>query len=208
MAKKGDKTQQPQSEQKTTIPDAQQSEAATRKKARKLSKELIAGLVILTLLTAGAFGVWFYQKNVIYRLQKQLEELQEQLASKETEKEVVYKVDTDIKLPVIVYNPPGAFDEAEKNELKEHLIDPFFDYYNGKELNFIAMIISHRERDESNYSVQAIHKIGGDTSFRLFRDRYWFPNCMGGCEFSEEFKKKYPEIVKLTAPYQESKLSD
>lgn len=108
----------------------------------------------------------------------------------------------DVVLPVVVYEPSGLFSDKDKEELAKKVIQPFFDYNNEEEMIFIAMVIN---KDESaKYSYMAINKNGGYESSVLTKKNdqfeYWVPDCMGPCEFSQSFKGKYPEIVKLANP--------
>ena len=108
----------------------------------------------------------------------------------------------DVLLPVVVYEPSGLFNDKDKEELNKKVTGPFFDYNNEKEMIFIAIIIN---KDVSaKYSYMAINKNGGYESSVLTKKNdqfdYWVPGCMGPCEFSQSFKDKYPEIVKLANP--------
>ncbi len=105
------------------------------------------------------------------------------------------------ELPVTVFTPGGLFTDAEKSQLKNKLIDPFFDFQNSTELNYIVMTIEKYNPTPAHgykYEVQGITKSGAYQSF-LFGQatplEWWLPECMGGCNFTPEFEAKYPEIV-------------
>jgi hypothetical protein len=116
----------------------------------------------------------------------------------------IASVKEKITLPVIVYEPSGLFNAGDKEQLSNKIINPFFDYNNEKEINFIAMVVSKKPSEEYEYSFMAIHKDGGYQSSVIVKQNgvfgYWFPECMGPCEFSQSYKEKYPEVVKRANP--------
>lgn len=113
-------------------------------------------------------------------------------------------IDKNVVLPVVVYEPSGLFSPSDKEELNNKVIKPFFDYNNEKETNFIAMVISKRTAEKYEYSFLAINKNGGYMSSVITKQNekfdYWVPACMDVCEFSQAYKEKYPEVVKLANP--------
>ena len=108
-------------------------------------------------------------------------------------------VKQNVQLPVIVYEPSGLFSVDDKQDLTNKIVNPFFDYNNETEINFIAMIIDKNQSGE--YGFLAIHKNGGYNSQVVTKQGskfdYWYPECMEVCQFSESYKQKYPEVVTL-----------
>lgn len=78
----------------------------------------------------------------------------------------------NINLPVIVYEPSGLFTAEEKVELKSKIVDPFFDYQNEKETQFIAMLIQKRPSEKYDLAYSAIHKNGGYSSAVIEKNRW------------------------------------
>lgn len=107
-------------------------------------------------------------------------------------------------LPVVTYDQPGSFTEADKEELNRKIIQPFFAYYNETEINYIAMVIYKKPSATYEYSFTAIHKNGGTQGSVIFQKDsafvYWTPTCMEPCEFTPAYRAKYPEVVQLTNP--------
>lgn len=54
---------------------------------------------------------------------------------------------------------------------------------------------------EFPYLFNAIYESGGYSGFVIEKKNgqisWWFPECMNGCNLSQNFKTKYPEIAKI-----------
>lgn len=169
--------------------------------------KVLAGFLFVTLPFLGFYGGMRYQKSVTpatLHPEKACASCQAQKSVSPTPIPTALPTQAkqDIVLPVVVYEPSGLFNNKDKEELAKKVIQPYFDYNNEKEMVFIAIIIN---KDVSaKYSYMAINKNGGYESSVLTKKNdqfdYWVPDCMGPCEFSQSFKDKYPEIVKLANP--------
>ncbi|MDD5291419.1 MAG: hypothetical protein PHZ04_04935 [Patescibacteria group bacterium] len=168
---------------------------------------IMAIFVVATAIIVGS-GVYAWQrlnlKSTEQSLLKQIVELQKENADlKVTVEPTPTKLlDTakDIKLPVVFYTNPWILDKTEKKNFEKKLVNPYIDYYNEKEINLITLTIKAPDNVGEPYEISAIFKDG--SSEFLFGERekdynYWFPDCMGTCNLSEEFKKKYPEIAEF-----------
>lgn len=113
------------------------------------------------------------------------------------------------KKPVIVIESEGSIPAGDKSELEKKVIDPFRDYY--EDLTSEYWLVSFTIGPNTNpskttypYSAKAIFSNGVVSSFLIERKgtglAWWFPDCMGPCPFSDDFKSKYPEIVAITKP--------
>lgn len=115
-----------------------------------------------------------------------------------------------IKFPVVAYKRLGLLNSSESGRmeiqnLEEKLINPYSDYYNGNEVALVALYIEIPQNVGEGYIVTGIFCGGrgmvcGGTEQFVFGQReqeydYWRPSCMGPCEFSDAFKKKYPQIA-------------
>lgn len=111
----------------------------------------------------------------------------------------------NVKFPIVQYERHGLLFGTEKGEkelkkLEEKLISPLTDYYNEKEIKLIAIIITIPTDIGIPYDVNTVSVPGVGSGGFIFGKReldydFWKPECMGPCEFSELFKKKYPQIV-------------
>ena len=108
----------------------------------------------------------------------------------------------DLNFPFINLVPEGIFEDEEKEQLQEKLIEPFIDFYNDGENLYIAIIIEKLQGadDEGDfkYDVQTLDRYGHYGGFLYGGGddlEWWLPDCLDGCEFTEDFEKKYPEIV-------------
>jgi len=200
-----------------SVASKQLDEKSNAKKCVCKCSSIIIPTLITFLVTAIIFGggvyLWHewetnnfnYQKENPYdAYQKRIDGLEKKTTESEEElQEKSQQLDdqkaNQVKLPVVTYEREGLLDTTEKGKLKTKLLDPFLDYYNEKEITYVAVIVTAPENVGESYSVTAVHKNGGNAGF-LFGKRgedfdFWKPECMEGCEYSEKFKKKYPEII-------------
>ena len=99
----------------------------------------------------------------------------------------------------IVYEASGSFSASEKNQIQERIINPFVDYYNDLDQEIASITISKSATAGYPYALSGIFKSGVNNSFLIKASGgvvdWWYPECMGECPFSDEFKAKYPEII-------------
>jgi len=102
-------------------------------------------------------------------------------------------------IPVVSWDRPGLLSQSDRDDLQARLIDPYFDYHNGSRIAYIAMIITVPATEGEPYEVRTIHRNGGGEGFFFGRrgedSSWWYPECLGECDFSSSFSAKYPEIV-------------
>lgn len=148
------------------------------------------------------FGVYYWQKSSTPVIPKTVNNPPQE--QKSNTNNTTDKCDVCDELPVVIFSPGGLFSEPEKIELQAKLIDPFFDYENSDEINFVVMMIS-KEQDpvESGftYIVDAVGLGGIHLGFIYGSETseidWWAPTCMGPCPIPAGYKEKYPEVVKL-----------
>jgi len=105
----------------------------------------------------------------------------------------------------ILFDPESFFDSAIKRKLMDRIINPYLDYsYGDKSSQNYGVVITLSQNirpdsmSEYPYSLNAKYVDGGTFGVAIDKNISWFqPECMGSCNFSETFKGKYPEIVKL-----------
>lgn len=181
------------------------------------TSSLIAAIV-LTAVVVGA-GTYYLQDQCVQQLTSEMAALNDEVMQMKDavpaetpameepakeEEETTSGSDLEELLPVVIFTPSGLFDDAMKQELQEKVIDPYFDYHNSDEIDFVAMQIELISEAESPsgymYTVEAMSKNGiyhgflhgtyGEESLP-----YYVPECMGSCPFTDEYKEKYPHVV-------------
>lgn len=168
------------------------------------------GIVLITAVFVGA-GTYYFQDQRIQQVSQEMSSLTAQMAEMKTEipkdvetPEVIESEEkedaSDLNLPVVVFEREGLLTDEMRQEVEDKIINPYFDYHNAEELDFIVMLIEVLpESDDYLYAVKAISKDGIYHGF-LHGTRgeeldYYVPECMGACPFSDEYKKKYPHVV-------------
>lgn len=110
-------------------------------------------------------------------------------------------VSTNADNPSIVHK---LFSKEELSEFEANLIRPYFDYYNEKGDLGIVVINLHRKTvpvtnsNPKGYStgLDVIYTNGETGAQFVYPDqKFWYPQCMDICGFSETFKKRYPGLV-------------
>lgn len=108
--------------------------------------------------------------------------------------------------PVVLFNPPGLFTQTEKDLLYTRLINPLVDYYTVEQgLGIFSVIIDKSKIGDYLYGVQVstrgdgkVYAKNGSIGFWFGKQgeqlEYWHPECLGDCEFSEEYMTKYPHV--------------
>jgi len=112
-------------------------------------------------------------------------------------------VNENIALPVVQFVPGGLFTKLEKSEIDRKIIGPLVDYENDKEIRIVAVLITkltNKSNSPYEYDFQALYKDGVYHGFVFNKEpdgtfKFQRPNCRE-CEFSDAYKRKYPEIVK------------
>ena len=115
-----------------------------------------------------------------------------------------------INNPLIIFNLSESDYKNYHEELNQKLVMPFFDYYldGGEENKDIkVMIINRSNSNLYEFSFDTYTQIGraGESGMlnknpNTGKLNFWFPHCQGNCIFSENYKSKYIEVVKLGAP--------
>lgn len=110
-------------------------------------------------------------------------------------------LEEDLELPVIVFSAAGSIPDDVEQEILDRVINPFVDYYTEKGEIILSVQIEPMDSmsKDINYSFSYIYANGVNGGSAIFEDKngikYWSPDCMV-CEFSEEYRTKYPEVVK------------
>jgi len=172
-------------------------------------------LIILIMIVAGFSGYYVYKQNnntnssqnsatSQNNTQKDSEKnkLDDTEANKNTE--ATKAVNTVSAKPIVTFQPAGLFTDQEKSELNSRLIEPMTDYYPGQiaviiiEVNTPQKFVNGNSDDK--YLVEAIFSAEKSEGFLYGSKKngidWWAPSCFSTCEFTTEYKQKYPEVVK------------
>lgn len=112
---------------------------------------------------------------------------------------------SEVNVPVVVIEAEGAFPPEDVTQIKSRVIQPYIDFKNDTQPGEVVSIqVSqnpHASKNEFPYLFDAIYKNGGNEGFVIGKTNglinWYIPECLNGCQFSESFTAKYPEIVKL-----------
>jgi hypothetical protein len=107
------------------------------------------------------------------------------------------------ELPVIVFKP-DTFTQAEKDELKQKVIDPFVYYEQETRDNRLVTVVANKYSESEKistgyyYAIEEFAKDGGWGGWLLGKDGkidYWRPECMDKCSISDAFRAKFPNNI-------------
>jgi len=107
---------------------------------------------------------------------------------------------------VVVIESEGSIPAQDLSELKARVINPYLDYQaevqSGNLVSFKVSPNLLESKAAYPYMADVVFKNGGNEGFLISKNNgqidWYLPGCINGCVFSEAFKAKYPEIVKLT----------
>lgn len=108
--------------------------------------------------------------------------------------------------PVVVYESEGAIPAVDKAQLKARNVDPLLDYYaeQSEQDPMATVTVSFNTEASKNtypYTVRVVFENAVHMGFAVERKAnglgWWFPECMGQCQVSEQFRSKYLEIAKI-----------
>jgi len=113
---------------------------------------------------------------------------------------------TPAKKPVVVYESEGLMLSDDKSGIQSRIINPFIDYYSNNPSQIVVSIIisvnNNPNKNEFPYLASAVFANGGNQGFVIEKKNgqitWWLPECLNGCQFTDSFEAKYPEIVSLT----------
>lgn len=111
---------------------------------------------------------------------------------------------TSAPTPVVVIESEGSIPAQDLSELKLRVINPYIDFkaesQPGELVSFKVSPNLLASKDTYPYMADAVFKNGGNEGFLIMKSaghiNWYLPECINGCNFSESFKAKYPEIVK------------
>lgn len=163
---------------------------------QKGSALLIGLLVVVGIGLAG--GLYYFQSQ---QAKTRSEVMTEQPAVTPTP---VLENDMEANQPVVVFQAEGAISETDKSQLQQRVVDPIIDYYadlpeGGNILTITVAPNTQESKATYPYTVDAIFDNGVSLGVAIERTAdglaWWYPECMGECPLSGDFRNKYPEIV-------------
>lgn len=106
---------------------------------------------------------------------------------------------------VVIIESEGSLSQQDISELRARVINPYVDYF--KEIHtedqlatFKVIVNTQASKATYPYLADAITKKGVNEGFVIEKAdghiKWWVPECMNGCNFSDSFKAKYPEVIK------------
>ncbi|MBU2052026.1 hypothetical protein KKH13_02355 [Patescibacteria group bacterium] len=172
--------------------------------------------VILFIISTGTAG-WFYYQNL--KLKQQVALITETSNPQVSPTTIILSSSPSPtpsnssfpQLPVVVFEPPLSSNDytTQRVEIQKKIINPIIDYYKYFENSYLVSLTIQLQNNESlkgqyPYNLSGIRSDGGTHNEALIQDSgllsWWIPTCMGPCDYSEEFKQKYPQIVSITNP--------
>jgi len=168
-----------------------------------MSKQTVTWLTIVMLTAAAGIGLALWQRNNYAgeraNLLAQISNLKQKL-SNSMEPEVI-TTENEAKagntvIPVVVFNPRGLFDEDTIDTFRDKIINPMTLYARDKG-NQINSFFIETSQVSGEYVVNVIYVDGSYESFLTGGSQgiRWMPECEDGCNFSEAFRQKYPDIA-------------
>jgi hypothetical protein len=100
----------------------------------------------------------------------------------------------------VVFVPSGLFEEDEKENILQYLIEPYYAFNKDRGKIYVSIMVTKNEEEipDYRYDIQAISEEETYAGFLYGEEtieEWWIPECMGSCDFSKDFEEEFPEIV-------------
>ncbi|MBI5357914.1 FlxA-like family protein [Candidatus Saccharibacteria bacterium] len=184
------------------------------KKTKRSSKKLAKYLVVIAVLAGLGTSTYLFMQekdkstsfnNQINSLNDEVKNLKNQVGLSDDQPEQKAQEQSDLTLPVVVFTPDGVFSNEEKKEITDKVINPLVDYTPDVYVSIDVEIYSQDKfvngNSDNKYIITTIGKPGkGGTGGFIYGSKtkpldYWVPDCLDTCQFTDEYKAKYPEVV-------------
>lgn len=170
-------------------------------------KYFILGILFTLIVLAGGYGVYTLGKSRA-GVQNPSSVLEPTLSVQKNFQQPFNGVTSEkaVDTPKIILNDAGgAVSESDKNQLIQKVVNPLIDYYreagqgklvlvnislNTKPNNVDYPFVTEAEFDNGVKNSFVVERKSGDLS-------WWIPQCMGPCLLTDDFRAKYPEIIKI-----------
>lgn len=162
-------------------------------KVTPLSKYLAAALFIILPFVGGWIG-YMYAPEKVVEIEKEV------IREVEVENEVSVEETNETVFPVIAFERAGLLSDEEREILNKKFVEPYVDYYQvSNDSNILTTVIEVPQELGEPYVIRSVTADGNAGGF-LFGLRggnfnYWTPGCFGGCEFTDEYTQKHPEVI-------------
>lgn len=107
----------------------------------------------------------------------------------------------------VVFFDGTTFTDAEKVILNSKISEPFLDYYRDQYNAGYVNKLTFKKNTQANkvdFPYLADYEMDGGVTGGFVVSKkgnsvdWWYPECLNGCNFSQSFAQKYPEIVAKT----------
>lgn len=165
---------------------------------QKLNKHFsLITLLIVFIATTAYFGLKYQKEKTAKEFQVSVHKFF--LARLEPNNDVI-STNADDYLPVLLYTPESSFSKTEKSEIVNKVFIPFVSWEkdNGKKVEAMNIRRNPDTTSEEKYIVNYIENDGSSGAFIYGKKNpleWWAPLCDGDCNFSPEYKAKFPEVV-------------
>jgi hypothetical protein len=114
------------------------------------------------------------------------------------------EVQKKVQSPTIAFDNSGGISDADKNQILQKVINPYADYYRDAGQGTLISLTVTLNTQPNNVAFPFLgigtFDTGVKNSFVIERKgadiSWWIPQCQGPCLLTDEFRTKYPEVVK------------
>lgn len=167
---------------------------------------VVLGVIILALASAAAYLLG--QNQALQNSQKQAGVPTSAMPSVAVQPAVSVSPSVSVASPSPTAQPVTIQIDQEANlpaqdvsEIKNRNINPFVDWSADQNSGGGLVLIKVTKNSDTTYpyKFEYVYKNGGNGGFLIKRTAghldWYMPDCLGSCDFSSQFKQKYPEIV-------------
>lgn len=177
---------------------------ASGKKQLGMVLAIIFGIILVTLASVAAYLLG--QNQARDNVQKQVQTVPTVSVRPSTVASISPSV--SVALPSPTVQPVTVQIDQEPNlpaqdvsEIKNRNINPFVDWSAEQNSGGGLILIKVTKNSDATYpyKFEYVYKNGGNGGFLIKRTAghldWYMPDCLGSCDFSSQFRQKYPEII-------------
>ncbi len=177
---------------------------ASGKKPLGIVLSVIFGIILLALASAAAY--LFGQNQALQNAQKQAQivptvSVQPSATASISPSVVVASPSPTVQPVTVQIDQESNLPPQDLSDIKTRNINPFIDWSADQNSGGGLVLIKVTKNSDTTYpyKFEYVYKNGGNGGFLIKKTAgrldWYMPDCLGSCNFSPQFKQKYPEIV-------------
>jgi hypothetical protein len=171
------------------------------------AKYFLLGCIFTIFIVAMGLGLYILGKSQVVNSEKSIIP-QPTLSLQSSTKQLLPQQNVppkDDSPKIYIEDAGGAISDTDKDQIVKRIITPYIDYYKdagqGKLVTFTVSLNTNPNNVTYPFAAVGEFDTGVKNSFVIEKPgtdiSWWTPECMGPCLMTDDFRNKYPEIIKI-----------